>query len=87
MSDAFYKSSFFLNYLTLLYDGDQLQYLLMHCFDVRVSSVLLLCSSKRPLCGLWCFRISVFFVWFLYYLQHVDDVYKPNIQKVNIYNW
>jgi len=24
MSDAFYKSSFFLNYLTLTYDGDQL---------------------------------------------------------------
>jgi len=25
MSDAFYKSSFFLNYSTFLYDGDQLQ--------------------------------------------------------------
>jgi len=25
MSDAFYKSSFFLIYLTLLYDDDQLQ--------------------------------------------------------------
>jgi len=25
MSDAFYKSSFFLSYLTLLYDGDQLK--------------------------------------------------------------
>jgi len=24
MSDAFYKSSFFLNHSTLLYDGDQL---------------------------------------------------------------
>jgi len=24
MSDAFYKSSFFLNYLTLMYNGDQL---------------------------------------------------------------
>jgi len=27
MSDAFYKSSFFLNYSTLLYGGDQMQYL------------------------------------------------------------
>jgi len=25
MSDAFYKSSFFLNYSTLLYDGEQMQ--------------------------------------------------------------
>jgi len=25
MSDAFYKASFFLNYITLLYDGDQLE--------------------------------------------------------------
>ena len=25
MSDAFYKFSFFLNYSTLLYDGDQMQ--------------------------------------------------------------
>jgi len=29
MSDAFYKSSFFLNFLTLISDGDQLIQLLM----------------------------------------------------------
>jgi len=38
MSDAFYKSSFFLNYSTLLYAGDQLQYILVHCFGVRLIS-------------------------------------------------
>jgi len=40
MSDAFYKSSFFLNYSMFLYDGAQLQYLLGNCFGVRVSSAL-----------------------------------------------
>ena len=59
-SITFHKSSFFFNYLTLLYDSDQLQYLLVHCFGIRISSVLLLCSNKNPLCALWCFRISVF---------------------------
>jgi len=39
-SDAFYKSSFFLNYPKLLYAGDQLQQLLVHCFGVRVSVLL-----------------------------------------------
>jgi len=32
MSDAFYISSFFLNYSKLLYGGDQLQFLLVHFF-------------------------------------------------------
>jgi len=39
MPDAFYKSSFFLNYLTLLYDGDQLIQLLMRYASVRATSV------------------------------------------------
>ena len=47
MSDAFYKSSFFLNYSTLLY-GEQTQQLSMNCFGVCVSPVLLLCSK---ICG------------------------------------
>jgi len=38
MSDAFYKYLFFLNYSTLLYAGDQLQYMLVHCFGVRLIS-------------------------------------------------
>jgi len=38
--DAFYKASFMRNYLTLLYDDDQLKYLLMHCTNVRVTSVV-----------------------------------------------
>jgi len=46
MSDAFYKSSFFLNYSTLLYGGDQMQYLSVNCFGVYVSSVLVLCSKN-----------------------------------------
>ena len=50
MSDAFYKSSFFLNYSTLFYDGEQMQQLLVNCFGVRVSSVLLLCSKKNKNC-------------------------------------
>jgi len=37
MPDAFYKSSFFLNYSTLLYDGDQRQQLSVNCFGVCVS--------------------------------------------------
>ena len=44
MSDVFYKSSFLLNYSTLLYGG-QMQQLSMNCFGVCVSSVLLLCSK------------------------------------------
>jgi len=32
MSDAFYESSFFLNFLTLIYDGDQL--ILARCWCV-----------------------------------------------------
>jgi len=35
----------------LLYDGDQLQQLLVHCFGSRVSSILLLCS-KKILCAM-----------------------------------
>jgi len=46
MSAASYKPLYFLNYLKLLYGGEQLQYLLGHCFGVHNSSVLLLCSSK-----------------------------------------
>ena len=46
MSDAFYKSSFFLNYSTLLY-GEQMQ-LSVNCFGVCVSPVLLLYSK---ICG------------------------------------
>jgi len=40
MSDAFYKYLFFLNYSTLLYAGDQLQYLLVRCFGVRLISIV-----------------------------------------------
>jgi len=47
MSDDFYKSSFFLNYLTLLYDGEQLMYLLMCCTSVRVPSVLFLHNNEN----------------------------------------
>ena len=47
MSYAFYKSSFFLNYSTLLY-GEQMQQLSVNCFGVCVSPVLLLCSK---ICG------------------------------------
>jgi len=50
MSDAFYKFSFFINYSQHLYDGDQLQWLLVHCFSVRISSVLLMCSKKKKMC-------------------------------------
>jgi len=46
MSDAFYKSSFFLNNLTFLSDGDQLLKLLMRCTSVRVSSILLLHNNE-----------------------------------------
>jgi len=45
MSDAIYKSLFFLNYSKLVYDVDQLQKLLLHCFGVRISSVLRVCSK------------------------------------------
>jgi len=47
MSDAFYKTSFFLNYSALLYDGDQMLQLFMNYFGICVSSVLLLCSKKN----------------------------------------
>jgi len=46
MPVAFHKSSFFLNYSTLLYHGDKMQWLSVNCFSVRVSKVLLLCSKK-----------------------------------------
>jgi len=46
MSDAFYKSSFFLNYSTLLYGVDRMQKLLVSCFGICVSSALLLCSKN-----------------------------------------
>jgi len=39
MSDAFYKSSFFLHYLITMYDSDQLKWLLVCCFIVCVSSL------------------------------------------------
>ena len=40
MSDAFHKSSFFLNDLMLLYDSEQLKLQSVSCFSVCVSSVL-----------------------------------------------
>ena len=46
MSDAFYKSSFFLNYSTLLCGGDRMQLLFVSCLGICVSSVLLLCSKN-----------------------------------------
>ena len=46
MSDAFYKSSFFLNYSTLLYGGDRMQQLFVGCFGICVSSVLILCNKN-----------------------------------------
>jgi len=42
ISDAYYKSSFFVNCLTLMHDGDQLIQLLMRCTSVWISSVLFL---------------------------------------------
>ena len=42
MSDASYESSFFLNYLTLLYDSDQPMWLLMCYANIHGSSVLFL---------------------------------------------
>jgi len=62
MSDAFYKSSFFLNYLTLMYDGDQLKLLLVHCF-VHASYQYCLCVATktfRVFRGSWRLKISVF---------------------------
>jgi len=38
-------------YSTLLHDGDQLKWL-VHCFGVRVLSVMLLCGKKRVLCAM-----------------------------------
>ena len=49
MSDAFYKSSFFLNYSTLLCGGDQMQ-LSVNCFGVCVSSVGY-CFCVVKICG------------------------------------
>jgi len=46
MSDAFYKSSFFLNYSALLSDGDQMQWLLVNCFCVRLSCTAHHCISR-----------------------------------------
>ena len=46
MFDAFHKSSFFLNYSTLLNGRDRMQQLLVSCFGICVSSVLLLCSKN-----------------------------------------
>ena len=51
MSDAFCKSSFFLNFLMLLYDDDQLIQLLMRCNSVCISSVLFLCNNENLLCA------------------------------------
>jgi len=60
MSDVFYKSSFFLNYLTLLYDGEQLMYLLMCCTSVRVPSVLFLHNNENLPCASCHRRISLY---------------------------
>jgi len=53
MSDAFYKSSFFLNYSTLLYGGDQMQLLSKicgHCVHTRHKKIRsagkVFCSSQ-----------------------------------------
>jgi len=51
MSNAFYKSSFFLNYSTLMCDGEQLIYLLMRCTSVHIISVLFLHNNKNLLCA------------------------------------
>jgi len=48
MSDAFYESSHFLNYLTLLYGGDQLYW----CTHQRISSVLFLHKIMKTFCVL-----------------------------------
>ena len=47
MSDAFYKSLFFLNYLTLMYNGDQLIWLLLHWNSVCVLSIIFLHNNKK----------------------------------------
>ena len=60
MSDAFYKSSFYLSYLTLMFDGDQLIELLMCCNSVCVSSILFLHKNETLPCASWRPRISLF---------------------------
>ena len=60
MSDAFYNSSsIFLNYLTLLDDGDQLIQLLMRCTGVRVSSVLFLRGSEGLISLFTCSNMQI----------------------------
>jgi len=81
MSAAFYKPSYFLNYLKLLYDGEQLQYLLGHCFGVHNSSVLLLCSSKSGCVLGSASRFQYFCDSFITF--NILMMCKPNIQKMN----
>ena len=52
-SNAFYKSSFFILYLTLLYDGDLLQQLLLRCLGVQFSPTLPMPSNVNFLCASW----------------------------------
>jgi len=59
---CFYKSSYLLHYLTLVYDDDQLQKLLVCCLSVCFSSVLPLHSNQNLPCALWHLMISVFLV-------------------------
>jgi len=57
MSHAFYKSSFFLSCLTLMYDGDQLIQLLMPWTNVRVLSISFLHNNKKLPCAALKIRI------------------------------
>jgi len=57
MSDAFHKSSFFLNYLTLMDDGDRLIQLLMCWTSIRVSSILFLHNNEKLRCSALKIRI------------------------------
>jgi len=48
MSDAFYKSSFFLNYLTLVYDGEQ-HTTAISCFPDNKRGLILIFTPKFTL--------------------------------------
>jgi len=52
--------------LTLLYDGDQLQWLLVRCLSVGFSPALLKCSNLNLLCVSW----RLIFLFFLKNVLH-----------------
>jgi len=56
----FWKSSFFVLFLTLFYDDDQLQLLVVHCLKVCFINIAFAQKQKPPVCFLAAHALCIF---------------------------